>query len=93
MQNNSRLIQAMMLGMLVFLGNTAHLQAQEKSETTSVNERWYIMLVENKPAGWLRESTETDGDKIISTTHTQLSLRRDNATIIIETESHFTETR
>ncbi len=93
MQQSSRLIAVIRLLAILLTGFVTPLHAQPKTDTAVGHDRWYVMLIEGKPSGWLHEASSADERTITSISHSKLSLRRDKATIVIETKSQFTETK
>lgn len=88
----SRLTAVIRLFAIMLTGFVTPLHAQPKTDANVGHDRWYVMLIEGKPSGWLHEASSSDEHTITSISHSKLSLRRDKATIAIETKSQFTET-
>lgn len=51
------------------------------------DERWYVMELAGTRTGWLVTITETDGDRIRTTSRSQMSMERGAAPMVIETET------
>ena len=79
--------------LLLLLGVSLSAAAQDSKSTAQTENRWYVMLVEGKPSGWMNESVVTSPLKeITSISRSKLSMKRGAVTMVIENESRFKET-
>jgi len=91
MVRTSRRFSLCFLTLLHLLFSTPTIHAAAAEASTSSQDRWYVMLIEGKPSGWLHESASEEQGTITSSSHTKLSMRRGRATIVVETQTKFTE--
>jgi hypothetical protein len=55
-------------------------------------ERWYILMMQDQRAGWLKERTAVEEGRVVTESETKLTLKRDETSITVEYATRFVET-
>lgn len=89
---STRLLQltAFLVGLLGLIVLSA--PALRADEPTKRTERWFVVLIQNQHAGWEHEIIERDGDHLITTRDSLITIRRAQQALQIKTFNRFTET-
>lgn len=54
--------------------------------------RWYVLEMQGQRAGWMVERETTEGDRVISTSESTLTIRRGTTEVSVSTTAEFIET-
>lgn len=70
----------------------APLAVQGQSKPAPAHERWYSLLLGDRPIGWMHSTTTRESDRWVSHDHFVATLGRGMSAVTVEAESRFVET-
>ncbi len=90
---SNRTLIGLMLAVLMFGASLARADAGVEAEAgKTLEDRWYVILIDAKPAGWMRQWRVAKDRRINSGEQGQVTIRRDGTAVEVAYESHFLET-
>lgn len=58
----------------------------------AAEERWYILMMQDQRAGWMKERTVREEGRVITESETRLAMKRDETSLTVEYATRFVET-
>ena len=87
-----RVLPGIVLG-LMCLGLMGQSKPAAPDARAALEDRWYSVLMENKPAGWLHTVIEQQGQRLISRNEMSLAIQRAGMPLTVAMTTRFVETQ